>query len=356
MNKDIISQMRQDFVPDIIKQAAESNGVTVAELIQAGSESYEEFIDLGMDKISSYISEDGMNKQAEMEKLSYMEKQALVGMLSALAAAAAIPFSAWSAYDLGKNVIGGAGDVLHGNIGGAAKRLPAMAFDTLGILPGVGVAKKLPKLFSFVNKARKAGTLSKVPNAFWQAGKATVRSKDIPGLVGAGKKLGQGRKLALSPSTWFKSPEELKAMKKIWTDKIKTIRNQRHVASGAIEGVLGKGTGGFKMIEGDKAYKKILTGKGPANDIIPAYDALHSPEGHKFYQWADPMDAVSMIRMSPLALTLGGLITNNKGLMDAGNKGTAALNYYGPDNSYSPAMARQAIKGGGYMAGYNYGN
>jgi len=351
----IINNFRTDLIPDNIKKATEVSGLSVADFHKQATESYYSFINRGLE----LSREDGMDKQA-MEKLSALDKQAIIGM-SALAAAAAIPFGLWSAYDLAGNAWGGAKDIVNGRFGSAAKRLPAMAFDTMGTLPGVGVAGKAAKWGKALARASstKAGL-----RGLRSAAQVVQESRQAPGVEALIKRLGKG---GTGKGRWWNPLEWTQAGR---ARKVKELRRFRQGAAKRLAdakkaqvAAWGKGADKMSNIEGNISLKRSLglSNKKPADaDMINVFDNLHSEDYHKFYQHADPLDSLSMVRMAPMVPLLAGATTNNAALTNAGSAGLDFLNYYGesPEDAamkrraLDAQKARSAIKAGGYAAGY----
>jgi hypothetical protein len=357
MNKYAILDNSNDYlIPPVIKEAAEKHGMTVPELLEKAAASYDDFLEKGIDLLDEYDGA-GMEKKAEMEKLSYMEKQAVI-TLATLAAAAAIPFSLWSAYDLGKNVIGGTGDIARGDFKKAFKRAPAMAFDTLGILPGVGVAGKGWKFLKGV-KGLKWADKWKLLNKTRQG---IDLAKKAPGAMRSAEALKAGKR-GWNPFNYFRSDAAIKAKGAAKAAKYspEALAQHNKELSELGEKLLGPGGGKLtKPFEGDLGWGRALgfTNKPSANpEMLTALEKLHSPYWHKFYQHVDPLDAVSMLRIAPMIPLLGGAITKNEGLQQWGAKGLDYLNYYGEDPEQQQraaqlAQARAALQSAGYMAGY----
>lgn len=344
-----------ELVPDDVKLAAESAGITVPEFFKRAEESYDRFVDDGIEGLLALDELSPMDKQASMEKLAEMDK---VAFLPLLFAAASLPFTAMSAWDLAKNAWGGAKDIVHGNPWQAAKRLPTMGLDTLVAMPGVGVAGKIPKWLGVLSKS-KGG---------WRAG-LSLLNKQRALIQGSRKAAGQLEKIkALEKGEsgwnlldWFKSAEG-KAAK---AQKLRGVydANKAALASGTkelssmAERELGAGAGKISEVHG--GFFPAVAGKDE-KELIPVLDALHTPGAHKFYQTANKWDMRGgLLRLAPMGLMGAGALTNSRGLTSLGAKGSEALNYYGPTDEDIRRQRlhhlRRVARTGGYMAGYTGG-
>ena len=348
------------LTPASIVKAAESSNISVPELLDKAAEAYEGFVNNSVHQLMVADS-DGMDKQA-MEKLAYMDKQAFIFSLGTAAALASIPFSLWSGYDLARNAWGGAKDVMHGRFGKALKRAPAMAFDAMGVLPGVGVATKIPKLY----KALKSAKAGKGIQGLYRAEQLAAHSRKLRGAKEAIKKLEAGKSSWYNPFTWTEGSraKRLAKLKDFTGAKYKaTEAAAKKAVTEAWGADAAKKT---KWVQGDIGWGRALGLKKSApkaadiHDRIKVFDILHSPKAHKFYQHADPLDGMSMIRMAPLIPLVGGAVTGLQGLRNTGAKGLDYLNYYGEEEPYAAAQARSATKAAarsaGYIAGYYNGS
>ena len=368
MDTTVLDSFRQDLVPEELLKASEVTGRSVADITKEASEAYYEFLDSSLAGYLQFSSEsDGMSKEAAeetMEKLSEMEKQGFV-LMGTMAALMAAGFGAISAYDLAKNMYGGTKDVLHGRFGKALKRVPAMGFDTLGLLPGVAVASKAPKVLGFLNKARKAGKFKEGLKLLPQWQQTVAKYKLAPGMLEKSHKLKSGKALISNPKTWFmNTADRLKEAEKYRQKSIEYYKTPQALKP-KIESILGKGTGNYKRIEGELPMRRALgwtNKKMKAVDYVPAFDAFHDEGAHKMFQWAWPLDNLSMIRMAPVVPLLAGAATGSEGLKSVGGKMMSTLNYYGEDEEGMDEetkrklmmlrQARYAARNAGYMGGY----
>ena len=296
-----------------------------------------------------------------------LEKEAFV-IMGSLATAGALAFSALSAYDLATDVYGAGKDIWNGKYKDAAKRIPALALDGIGIVPGVGVLAKVGKVYKTMKGVAKVAKTMQTANKLKRVGKLRQAGNALKmtwrnGVVKEGSKaLAEAKKASgfsmINPLTWFS--DSAKAANK--AKKISKIENKlnKHVAILQRQG--GQYLGNTAMADSKYLEKGLMTGFRTQSHDVRELAALKDQAFDKRWLNRNMLDDISgTVSMIPLGVTLAGAGVSMAGAKDTGrslmNAGGKIDNfmYYHPENAH-PGLPSRTTRDFNNFVGFNNNN